>query len=278
MIAMMKEDAVRLSEDAMTELAAALAAGKSAELVRLLDTMSQFHRYSFGNCLLILQQYPEATLVAGFHAWKKHNRQVKKGAKGICILAPMVGKKEADDGSEPKEVFGFRGVHVFDVSQTEGEDLPELTRVEGDPGEQIARLRAAVERHQIVLSYEDSLGGAEGVSKIGAIVLRRGLSPAEEFSTLAHEWAHERMHSREDRQALAHGIKELEAEAVAYVLAKSAGLANALVQSSDYIQSHAGDEELLAQSLGRIQKTAAWMLAELEAVAAETPAEVAETV
>src|SRR5262249_4281955 len=101
-----------------------------------LRVMSRFHRYSWGNCLMIFIQCPDATHVAGFHAWLKMRRFVRKGENAIVILAPMVGHKKSD--SEISEdgqtrLFGFRAAHVFDVSQTDGEPLPEFATVRGDP-------------------------------------------------------------------------------------------------------------------------------------------------
>jgi hypothetical protein len=188
----------------------------------------------------------------------------------------MVGKKEADDGSgETREVFGFRAVHVFDVSQTEGEELPDINKISGDPGEKLGKLHATAASLGIALSYEDDLGGADGVSRGGTIVLVRGLSPAEEFNTLAHELGHELLHRREDRKTLSKAVKELEAEAVAYVVSKAAGLSNALKHAADYIQGHEGDKEQLAKSLERIQKTASILLDSLASVDALPLQEVA---
>ena len=187
---MKREAATAISEQAITELSEQLSQGKTEELEKYLTTMSTFHDYSFGNCLLIARQKPNATLVAGFRTWqKKHQRSVKKGEKGICILAPMIRKKKSDDDDE-SGVFGYRAVHVFDVTQTEGESLPEPNRVSGDPGAHLANLQQVAVARGISLSYADDLGGADGVSKNGSIELLCGLPSAEEFSTLAHELAH----------------------------------------------------------------------------------------
>lgn len=272
---MKKEEAKSLCDTALSELAAALAAGKSEELSKYLDTMSRFHNYSFGNCLLIARQRPTATRVAGFHAWKKLGRSVNKGEKGICILAPMVGKKEDDEGNETKGVFGYRAVHVFDVSQTTGEELPDINRIEGDPGDRFDRLALVVLGLGIELDVRDDLDGADGVSTGGSIFLAKGLSPAARFSTLAHELAHELMHKGEDRRELSKTVKELEAESVAYIVSAAAGLQGALKQSSDYIQCHRGDAKQLTESLGRIQKTATEILSRLEATELE-PATLAD--
>ncbi|MAT70323.1 MAG: DUF1738 domain-containing protein [Planctomycetaceae bacterium] len=253
-----------------------MAAGKSEELTRFLDTMSAFHNYSFGNCMLIGKQKPNATLVAGFRAWLKLGRHVRKGEKGICILAPLVGKKEAADGSEEtREVFGFRAVHVFDVSQTEGDELPDINKISGDPGEKLSKLHATAYTLGITVSFDDDLGGADGLSKGGEIVLLRGLSHAEEFNTLAHELAHEILHRGTVCSRCSKTVEELEAEAVAYVVSKAAGLSNALRHSSDYIQGHEGDKDLLARSLERIQKAVSLLLDSIETVDAPGFKEVA---
>ena len=97
---------------------------------RMLKVASKFHRYSFNNHLMIYLQRPEATYVAGFRKWQELNRFVRKGEKGIAIFAPCKyrTKVETDDGDEKtlSQVRGFRVVHVFDISQTEGEPLADL--------------------------------------------------------------------------------------------------------------------------------------------------------
>ncbi len=268
---MKKEDALALSETAIAELGEALAAGKSDELASYLDVMSSFYSYSFGNCMLIARQFPEATLVAGFRAWLKRGRAVKKGQKGICILAPLVRKKqdeqtEKSGDSDERELFGYRAVHVFDVSQTEGDELPEINHISGDPGEALAQLREVVSKRGIELLYEEELDGARGLSQGGTICLLKGMAAAEEFAVLAHEVAHEGLHKGEDRKRTSKVVRELEAEAVSYVVAKAHGLANALKHSADYIQLYSGDREKLQDSLERIQKTAASLLTELAEV------------
>ena len=90
---MNREEALKKSDDALKELADALKQGKSDTLLKYLDTLSRFHRYSFGNCILIALQRPDASMVAGFHRWKQMGRWVKKDEKGIAILAPMVSRK-----------------------------------------------------------------------------------------------------------------------------------------------------------------------------------------
>jgi hypothetical protein len=114
---MTTEQAKQLSESAIAKLMDALERGKSDALKLYLSVMSRFHRYSWGNVLLIYSQRPDASHVAGFHAWLKLRRFVRKGEKGIVILAPMVGRKKSDDAlTEDAEtrLYGFRAAHVFD--------------------------------------------------------------------------------------------------------------------------------------------------------------------
>ncbi len=128
-----------------------LEAGHSEGLTAYLTAMGRFHNYSFGNILEIARQRPDATRVAGLYAWNQLGRKVIKGQKGIRILAPMIGTRkkkdsEAKQSSDPAAVnnpvlVGFRAVYVFDVSQTEGAELPGFTeRTKGEVGEFRERL------------------------------------------------------------------------------------------------------------------------------------------
>ena len=155
---MNREEVKELVDQGIRDLNAALAAGKSDRLQKYLDVMARFPRYSFNNCILIAVQAPEATMVQGFRAWKKLGRSVIKGQKGIGIIAPMIGRKKDEDAkpdeSNGKTVFGFKVVHVFDVAQTEGDDLPEFAEVSGDPGENIVAVERLIRSHGIELVYE----------------------------------------------------------------------------------------------------------------------------
>jgi len=254
---------LKLAGDALSELERDLAAGQSATLTKFLATLAAFHNYSFSNVMLICLQRPDATHVAGFNAWKKLGRYVKKGEKGIGIIAPMVFGKSTDaaEGDDAPRVR-FKVVRVFDVSQTDGQPLPEFTSIGGDPGEHLARLRDLVGRRNITLQYADIPGGAQGVSRGGSITVRPDLAPAEDFSVLVHELAHELLHRKDRRAATTKVQRETEAEAVAYVVSKAIGLACG-THSSDYIQLYQGDAKLLSATLDLIQKTAADILGEL---------------
>ena len=175
-----------------------LEAGHSEALTNYLTAMSRFHNYSFGNVLEIARQMPTATRVAGFWTWKNLGRSVKAGQKGIRILAPIVGVRRKKDAEAEKDVtkqnervlVGFRNAYVFDVSQTEGVDLPTMHDVSGDPGENLDRLAAFVRGRGIQLAYNANIAPALGVSYGGRIAILPGQTKAEEFSTLIHETAH----------------------------------------------------------------------------------------
>ena len=259
----MKRDEVKqLVEEGITQLQQALAAGKSTQLEQFLAVMARFPQYSFNNCLLIAMQMPDAEMVQGFHAWKKAGRWVKKGEKGIGIIAPLLyrTKEQSNEDEDDNPIRGFKVVHVYDVSQTEGEDLPEFAQVLGDPGHYIGQLEEAIRGHGIELVYEDIGSGAEGLSCNGKIVVQPDLPQAERFAVLSHEFAHELLHQKEGRlRATTKSIRETEAEAVAHVVCRAIGV-DSTRHSADYIQLSDGDAELLYQSLDAIQKTAAVIL------------------
>jgi hypothetical protein len=248
-----------------------LEAGHSEALTNYLTAMSRFHQYSFGNVLEIARQMPTATRVAGFWTWKNLGRSVNAGAKGIRILAPIVGVRRKKDIEAEKDItkqnermlLGFRNAYVFDISQTNGVELPEMERVAGDPGENIGRLTAFLNSKGIAVSYSEKIAPALGMSYGGRIVLLPEQSKAETFSTLVHEAGHELLHKAARRTATTKTVRETEAEAVAFVVGKAVGLVNGSA-SADYIQLYKGNASLLAESLEVIQHTASVILASLE--------------
>ena len=267
---MKKEEAIQMADQAIKALQEDLKAGRSDSLLRYLDSMSRFHSYSWTNSLLIAMQNQEATLVAGFQRWLKQGRHVRKGEKGIGIMAPLVyrnrdnsngqnsGPSQQTDSNGERSIRGFKIVHVFDVTQTEGDELPELATIGGEPGQLLGSIEELIRANGIVLKYEVLPGGAKGVSRKGEIGIAEGLDSPERFAVLAHELAHEWMHDVEQRQSLPKTVRETEAEAVAYVVCRSFGL-DCSTRSSDYIQMYRGDEATLIASLERIQRTAAKM-------------------
>lgn len=239
------------STEKAQEILEQLAAGVEALVTgadwhRALDVIGRFHSYSFGNCLLIGMQNPDATRVAGFNTWKGLGRSVRKGERGIRILAPMVGKKtvEDKDGNEEKQAFvkGFRSVAVFDVSQTEGEDLKlsilHPADLEGDAPENMLSAIASLVR-AAGFDYERGtvpIAGAKGVTIWDSrrVIVDATLSDAMAAKTSLHELAHVLLHEKVENRTC-RGVVEVEAESAAYVAAVALGL-----DTSDYSFAYVG--------------------------------------
>jgi hypothetical protein len=261
----------QLIKQAVDFLIQQLEEGKSETLTAYLAAMARFHAYSFSNILSIVRARPDATHVAGIRTWNELGRFVKRGEKGIPILAPMIGHRrrqdEADqssrtDGSaKPQPVLiGFRVVHVFDIQQTTGEDLPQFEQnITGDVGEHRDRLIEFLAQQNIALEYNENIAPALGVSYGGKIVLLPGQSDAEALVSLVHETAHELLHKSTRRTITTQTVRETEAEAVAFIVGQAVGLEMGK-SSSDYIQMYAGNAALLAESLEVIQRTSAVIL------------------
>jgi antirestriction protein ArdC len=276
----------QLIKQAVDYLLQQLEAGKSETLTAYLGAMARFHSYSFGNILQIAIQRPTATRVAGIRAWNELGRFVRKGEKGIQILAPMIGFRRRKDAAEQEQntnqdakpapmLIGFRAVYVFDIGQTEGSDLPEFEHnISGEVGEHRDRMIAFLAAQNIKLEFNEKIAPALGVSYGGKIVLLPGQSKAEEFTTLVHEAAHELLHKAERRTMTTATVRETEAESVAFIVGQAVGLEMGTA-SSDYIQMYAGNAALLAESLEVIQRTSSVILA---AILADDAAEENEAV
>lgn len=219
----------------------------SDEMVRYLDFCAKFHQYSPSNIWLILMSKPNATHVAGFNAWKKMGRYVKRGEKGIAILAPMIYREDPDDEDSLKVLRGFRVVHVFDISQTDGQPLPEQPNWKSPEKnlELQKKLMDFAEQNGIKVTIEELEGETQGISTGGSILL----SPNAGTKTLIHELAHEHLHQVENNQ-LSRAEKELEAEAVAYIVAKHFGISD--LKSPNYIALHGNEAQDIKGCMSKI--------------------------
>lgn len=202
---------------------------------------TRFHTYSFRNQVLICQQHPEATQVAGYRAWQAAGRQVRRGERSITVVAPVTkpvvdadGQPELDEkGNKRRRISGFKPSPVFDISQTDGPDLPVRPQtlaieLEGDapPGmwDSLAGYVAA-QGFQLMSSTE--LGRVDGVTRWAPpeVLIREGLSPAHAATVLAHEAGHVSLHDPGAGKSLpCRGVTEVEAESFAYVVAAHHGL------------------------------------------------------
>ena len=226
------------------------AARMSEEMLNYLDMCAKFHKYSPQNVWLILMAYPHASVVAGFKKWRTMGRYVRKGECGISILAPILVKVNENDDEEEKLV-GFKVVYVFDVSQTEGEPLPRPPDWKSpEQNEELAiRLIKFADGKGIKVAVKELAGDIQGMSNGGAILV----SPQAGTKTLIHEIAHELMHQDNDRPQ-DKAVLELEAESVAYVVAKHFGMDG--LASPNYVALQGTDAEMILAHLERIRKTA----------------------
>jgi RNA polymerase sigma factor (sigma-70 family) len=266
----MHEERVRqMAEEALNRLAAALEAGRSEVLREFLAAQARFHRYSWHNVMLISAQRPMATRVAGYHTWHELGRYVKKGEKAITIYAPVLVKHDGatlpaskNEREEAVRLAGFRTAHVFDIEQTDGRPLPAFAATRGDPKEYGDKLKGIIVKQNIALEYDPTITPAQGISTGGRIRLVPGLTAAEEFSVLAHEFAHELLHHGKDDARLPKTVRETQAEAVAFVVCQGIGL-DTNTAAADYIGLYNGDKQTLAESLAAIHQASTRILSEL---------------
>jgi len=240
-----------------------------------LDAMAKFHHYSLKNRLLIALQGGSG-MVGGFRTWNALGRHVKAGEHGIQILAPKTvrvtdtdkdGQPVVDDAGKPVKTtkcVGFTTASVFDVSQTEGDPIPEgwAHLSETPPDGYIDDLEAEIARRGYAVSYEPIDGSARGLtSPDGRVVIEEGLGPADRAATLSHELGHivaghlsdER---RADYQFHQHrGVMEVEAESISYVLDRANGFddQHGTRASAQYLKGWsfaAHDSEVVEKSAG----------------------------
>jgi len=218
---------------------------------------SQFHSYSFFNSLLILAQRPDAQLVSGYRKWQELGRQVRKGEKGIRILAPLLRKDEHDQ--DTRFLIGFKEVSVFDVGQTDGDPIPATPKpviLEGDTAlitSAIAALEAFCAAQGIPFDRNLEHPRALGVYRHAdnSISLKPGLPKLQELKTFVHELAHALLHNPTTDRALA----ELEAESAAYLTLHQLGL-DTSAYTFAYLANWADDVGSLIDA-GHIASTAA---------------------
>jgi antirestriction protein ArdC len=245
---------------------------------------ARFRKYSFNNTLLILIQMPTATRVASYKAWAAMGRQVRKGEKGLQIFAPMMRRREDEKtGEEKRWVSGFRLVSTFDVSQTEGDALPEdpakPVLLDGEAPEGLWHsLATMVFDNGYTLQRGPSTRGENGFTLPSEKVIQvtEGLSDAQSCKTLIHEVSHMLLHTEDKtltEDAILHrNVAEIEAESVAYIVAEVHGLATESY-SVPYVAGWSnGKTEQIAATADRVLKTAKRILEVTEVAAEPVPA------
>lgn len=248
----------------------------SEDWTQWLKMQSRFHRYSFNNAMMIMLQCPRASQVAGFEAWKKMGRCVRKGEKGIPIFAPAgLGKatrknERTGDDEVVRSWLRFKIVYVFDVSQTDGDELPTITR----PVPELPFASNIEALTKVALSLPDTVstieirsrelgesstaGGWYSPATKAIVVIDEGTEAAK-FRVLVHEVAHAILHGANDH----HGRpeREVEAESVAFVVCDSLGL-DTSCKSFGYVASWAQDagKDAIKSSADRVARAAKTIL------------------
>jgi hypothetical protein len=297
-------EALKQAHDKLQDAVVEIVSGEDWQ--RMLKVASKFHKYSFNNNLMVFCQRPDATIVAGFNKWKSMNRSVKKGEKGIAIFAPCKYKVPSENGpsaaspdgkgkvkdhngttasgsalavkvaaepngeDRPKTVLhGFRIVHVFDISQTDGDPIEDLDAIrpkllDGDAPEGIwdalvtqadaAGFEVVRDQKRNENGYCDFLGKR--------IAVRPDVTPAQAVKTLVHELGHALLHG--DEVGRSREIQEVEVESVAYIVCDALGL-----DTGDYSFAYVarwsdGTPDLVKDTAERVVRCAKEILTALE--------------
>jgi hypothetical protein len=245
-----------------------------ADWRRFLDLSHRLHTYSTNNLLLILAQRPTATRVAGYRTWQSRGYQVRRGEKGIAVLAPVISRSAPDDDDEPQTpgtvrvLRGFRVVHVFDISQCDGPPWPDVAPVllRGQAPDGLwDGLAAQVEGAGFTLG-RGPCGDANGRTNFIArtVRVRDDVEPAQAVRTLAHELAHVLLHDDTTLVAACRDRVEVEAESVAFLVTTTAGI-DAGGYSFAYVAAWStGRPELVAETADRVVTTARRIIAGLQ--------------
>ena len=264
---------------------------QSDKYKQFLNVMAKFPRYSVNNTMLIMMQRPDAQLCQSFTGWKQMGRYVKKGEKGISILAPAPYKIEREqtkldekgrpvfdaDGEPVKEkvevtIRAFKVVKTFDLSQTDGKELPTIGpselvgNIEGYP----KLLQALQEISPVPVSFELIDGDAKGFYHLEdkKIVVQDGMSEVQTIKTLLHEMAHQKLHDKDnvpEAKDISRNGKEVEAESVAYVVCQHYGI-NTSDYSFSYVAGWTEGKETpeLKASLDKIRQTASEFIYQID--------------
>jgi antirestriction protein ArdC len=256
---------------------------------RMLTVAARMPTYSPSNVLLIATQRPEATRVAGFAAWKSVGRHVRKGERGIAILAPCLHRRQEETATQPgeepaaesdptarRQLSGFRVVHVFDVTQTDGEPLPDIdpTELEGRAPERLWEQLAELAKSDGFTLERGACSGAYGHTRFDdrTIRIRADVDPAQAVKTLAHEIGHIRADHEArflgdyHRSPACRGRAEVEAESIAYLIAAEAGLDTSNYSVAYVANWSGGDTRILRETASHVLATGRAILRTLQPI------------
>ncbi len=276
----MKQEKIKAAFEQIEEGIAAINTDK--DWLQFLGFQSRFYSYSIGNTMLIYRQNPDASFVKGYRAWNDLGRYVKKGSKGIAILAPCVCKAKAEDDvadradfkndadkNDKKVIAGFRIAYVYDIADTAGSDefLPVL--VKGISGNS-DRERVIYEKLRDVISQEYLVLEVSGMASKGAYNIETGIISIntdydylQRIKTLLHEYAHAVDFTMNPTEDIKKNIRELVAESVAFVVMQYIGF-DTSSYSIGYIKSWLKDAEELKTVVATVQKIACRIIDKME--------------
>ncbi len=270
----------QLTRASVDGLAKSIQSGQPEALSTYLGVMARFHTYSAKNAILIAAQFPQATHLEGIRSWNELGRFVRPGEKGIYILAPTVGvknqaqvkedvsaegkktkgKKAPEPPKQPEQeervLLGWRGVFVFDISQTGGESQPESRQLL-DVDTALEKLTAFAQAHGMTIEYADWISPKKATSYRGVIRLLPSMNAAETLPALLHEVAGQILYGVQRRTFVTRALHQQETKAVAFVVCEALRLDKS---SFSDCQLYYGDSRLLAESLEVVHRAAAQIL------------------
>ena len=275
----------QLARASVDGLAQAIESGKTEALASYLGVMARFPSYSARNALLIAAQRPNATRIEGVRSWNELGRFVRPGEKGIFIFAPAVGTKPnnqpqaqpqengkkakgkkaaeaaAEQAAQPEpQLLGFRGVYVFDIAQTGGEELAESHKPI-DLAEALDKLTTFAQSRDMTVQFASWIAPKKATSYRGTVRLLPDMKPVEAFPALLREVANQTLYQAQRRTFVSRAIHEQETHAVAFVVCEALGLESKTAFAN--CQLYYGDSRLLGESLELVHRTAARILGAL---------------
>ncbi len=240
-------------------LAHDIEAGHSEVLPECLKVMAHFHFLSFGNCLLISTQRPQAKRVAGFQGWKELGHRVRQGEKGIMIFAPILSEPKAmenGDAQREPQLLGFCPVRVWDIEQCEGEPGKISDIINPNVADVLKKLMELARSEQIQIQYSEKIAPAKSTSFRGVIRLLPDMEAEETVLALVQELATQFLYQTQRRSFVIREVIRREAQAVVFVVGHALGL----MSEPKSIELYQGNLNLFSESLEVVKRTASIIL------------------